>query len=249
MRFVLPLTAAMLFACSTSAPTPAPSASESDTSVGSSAAALRKLGQADANDVQQCRDAAQRCTDSADSGSSALCDRISAHCDALEAQLAEDRADLEQCLQQAADCEQGATDPAQCAEQRAACDPTNGDFRQRRGRTMECANKAEQCIAPGRRGFFGRRDADAGDAGAVVCDDDAVDFVGCCHGGAHHEGDAGIGSGRGGFGGFGGPGIGFPPPGRPGPGPFQHDGDDDGADAGAPRRGGMPTPPPFRRAP
>jgi len=247
------LPAAMLLACSTSAPNKSSEPSENASSVGSSAEALRKLGQLDANDVQQCRDVADACSDGADSGSNAVCDQISAHCDALEAQLAADRADLEQCLQEAADCEQTATDPAQCADQRAACEPKDGNFRTRRGQTMQCAGRAEQCIAPG-RGFFGRGfgrrgfEADAGDAGAVVCDDSAVDFVGCCQG-KHHDGDAGVGV-NGIFGGPRGPGR----PGQvPGAGPQQHDNDndndDDRADAGAPRRGPPAPPFGFGRAP
>jgi hypothetical protein len=260
MRLVLPLTAAMLIAaCNTSAPNDSEPSPESSSSVGSAAAALRKLGQLDASDVQKCRDAAQRCSEG-DSGSEPICARIGAHCDALEAQLAADRSELEQCLQEAADCEQAAADPADCAQARAACEPADGDFHARRNKTLECASRAEQCIAPSGRGFgpgFGRRGGDEADAGAVVCDADAVDFVGCCQG-HHRDGDAGVGI-RGGFGapqgGFGAPqgGFGAPqggfglPPGRPGP--FQHDdGEGEGADAGAPRRG-IPMPAPFRHAP
>ena len=138
MRLVLPLTAAMLpaamlLACSTSAPNKSSEPSENASSIGSSAEALRKLGQVDANDVQKCRDVADACSAGADSGSNAACERISAHCDELEAQLAADRAELEQCLQEAADCELTATDAAQCAEERAACEPKDGNFRTRRG--------------------------------------------------------------------------------------------------------------------
>jgi hypothetical protein len=246
MRLLLPLTAAMLIAaCNTSAPTGSePSPAESSGSVGSAAEALRKLGQLDATDVQKCRDVAQQCAEG-DSGSNPICARIGAHCDALEAQLASDRSELEQCLEEAADCEQAASDPADCAQARAACEPADGDFHARRGKTLQCASRAEQCIAPGGRGFgpgFGRRGAGEGDAGAVVCDADAVDFVGCCQGGHRHDGDAGVEGVRGGFGGPNGFGV---PPGRPGP--FQHD-DDEAADAGTPRRG-FPLPPPIRRAP
>lgn len=241
MKLALPMTALVLLACSTSEPR----SSATESSVGSSAEALRKLGQLDADDVQRCRDAASRCASGNDSGANPFCERISDHCDALEAQLAEDRAELEQCLQEAAACEAAASDPAECADARAACEPADGNFRARRGRTFQCADRAEQCLAAGAgfgRGFgFGRRraaqSADTGDAGAPTCDADATDFVGCCHG--HGGGaDAGVpgfgqlGGRRGPFGG---------PQGR-GPG-VHHDRDaDDGApDAGAqPFRGRRP---------
>lgn len=255
MKIALPSLTLVLLACSTSSPdtsasgkpgtsdtTAAPSTSTA--SLGSSAEALRKLTQVDANDVQQCRDAAARCNAGGDAASNPFCGRVSQHCDDLEAQLAADRAELEQCLADAAACEASAADPADCAAARAACEPADGNFRARRGRTLECAGRAERCFDGGgfggRFGFggFGRRDADAADAG--TCDDDTTDFVGCCQGHHARGGDAGVpafGQGRGGPGGFPGPGL------RP---DRNDDRDDDIADAGArrPRPGA-----PLRRAP
>ena len=109
---LIPFTALMslALACGTSAPTTSP---ETAGSIGSSADALRKLGQLDAQDVDQCRAFAASCVAAAaDSGSALGCDRISEHCDALEEQLATDRSDVEQCLEKAVACEAAATDPA-----------------------------------------------------------------------------------------------------------------------------------------
>jgi hypothetical protein len=235
MKITLPSIALVLLACSTSAPN---TSSESSSAVASSAEALRKLGQLDADDVEQCRDAAARCTARDDGGANPFCERIEQHCDDLEAQLAADRAELEQCLEEAAACEASAADPADCVAERAACEPADGAFRARRGRTTQCASRAERCFAAGagfdRRSGFGRRgalDADAIDAGAGVCEQQDTDFVGCCQG--HRRGaDAGApglaGPGRRGRGGL--PGA-------------DRDGDRDreDRDAGAPRpRRGAP---------
>lgn len=252
MKIVLPSFALVLLACSTSAPNKSSEPSPSSASVGSSAEALRKLGQLDADDVQKCRAVAERCA-GGDAGANPICERIDEHCDQLEAQLAADRTDLQQCLERAAACEAAATDPADCAEERAACEPADGDHRARRGQTMQCAGRAESCLGNrmgGRFGFgfgFGRRggndEADAGDAGAGVCQAGDDDFVGCCRG--HHGNGAdagapaqngGFGRGRGGF----------------GQGGFDRDRgrdqdrDRDAADAGAP---GPRPGAPFRRNP
>lgn len=230
---LIPLTALLVLACSTSTPT---TSSSEPTSVGNSAEALRKQRQLDADDVDRCRDLAAQCTDLAgDAGLGRACERLSAHCDQLEQQLATDRADLEQCLEAAAACEAAAADPADCADQRAACEPADRDLRGRRGRTLECSNRAEQCF-----GGRGRGRVD-GDAGALACEDGDDDFVGCCqgnHGRPGDRGDAGVDADdrR--------PGFGFgPPPGFvPGAGAIgrgQRDDDadkDDAADAGRPRR-------------
>ena len=252
MKFVLPSFALVLLACSTSSPDESssnPSSSAgSSAPVGSSAEALRKLGQVGADDVQACREAAARCAAGSDAASNPFCGRIGQHCDDLEAQLAADRADLEQCLEEAAACERSAADPADCALARAACEPADGEFRARRGRTQQCADRAERCLAPGGAGAgFGRRvaDADAGfgrrvadaDAGAGVCEADDDDFVGCCRGRHGRAGDAGadgFGAGRRGRGGF--PGQGFRP---------DRDRDREDLDAGAPPPRGAP----FGRAP
>lgn len=184
-------------ACSTSAPTPP---SEAAGSIGSSADALRKLGQLDAQDVDQCRAFAASCvTAAADSGSALGCDQINEHCDALEAQLADDRSDVEQCLERAVACEAAATDPTECEDERAACASADGKFRGRREGTLQCSNQAEQCLGRGMRGGnrgFGRvggaaNRAEPGDAGPSACDDDAVDFVGCCQHRHDSNGDAG----------------------------------------------------------
>lgn len=251
MKIALSSLATVLLACSTSS-SPDATPEVSSTTVSSSAEALRKLGQVDADDVQKCRAAAQRCEDGPDAAANPFCERIDQHCDDLEEQLAADRAELAQCLAEAAACEENAADPAECAAARAACEPADGEFRARRGRTRQCAERAERCLSeggPGARFGFGRgaaRDddrADAGDAGANVCTPDDTDFVGCCSG-RHERGDAGAQ----GFGGFGRGGrAGFP--GR-GPRPDRdRDAADAGADAGASARGFGPPGAPFRRAP
>jgi hypothetical protein len=89
---------------------------------------------------------------------------------------------------------------------------------------MQCSSRAEQCL--GRGNAFDRRGG--GDAGAQTCDDDAVDFVGCCRGKHGGNADAGVNDvgnrlGRGPGGGFGLP--------RGGDG-FGKDGRDDDVDAG-----------------
>jgi hypothetical protein len=249
MRLVLlPLTALVLTACNTSSPSPSPEpAPEESGSLATAAEALRQLGQKDADNVAECQAVAARCAAEADAGS-LFCDRIEAHCDELAAQLAEDRAELEQCLAAAAACEQNATDPAECASERAACSPADRQFQSRRGRTMQCASRAEQCLdgnasglgGPGRRGP-GRGNGgllvDAGDAGAVECAEEDVDFVGCCHGKHGERGDAGVSGGRFGGGPFGGrPGFGH----RPGDDRFDRDDADAGARVGQPRGPGRP---------
>jgi hypothetical protein len=189
----------ILLACSTSAPSPSNEANQAPP-LGSSNEALRQLGKQDADDVQSCRRAALRCEESvADSGASGVCDQINEHCDDLEAQLAQVRAEFEQCLASAAQCEQTATDPAQCQAARDACAPAHESFRNRRGATLQCADRAEQCFTRGvglNVRFRPQQASDAGadaDAGAQVCDDSAFDFVGCCHGG-HGGGGADAGA-------------------------------------------------------
>jgi hypothetical protein len=226
---LIPLTALLLLACSTSTPT---TSSSETPAVGSSAEALRKQRQLDADDVERCRDLAAQCTDFAgDAGFGRACDRLDAHCDQLEEQLAADRAELEQCLEAAAACEAAAADPAECADERAACEPADRDLRGRRGQTLECSNRAEQC-------FGGRRGRDDADAGALACEDGDDDFIGCCqgkHGRRGQRGDAGIDGDdrRPGFG-FG---TGFGGIDRDERADRNDDGDrDDAADAGRPRR-------------
>lgn len=191
----------MELACNTSSSsTPAGNTA----SVGDSAEALRQLSRRDADDVEKCREIAASCGADAGLGKRGFCDAIGRHCDELEEQLQSDRAELEQCLEAAAACEQTATDPADCEEERAACEPADQTFRNRRGRTMECADRAEQCLDRG--GGFGRRGRGQElDAGGAVCDDEATDFVGCCRGKHGGRGDAGVngdedrfGPGRGG---------------------------------------------------
>jgi hypothetical protein len=198
--------------------------------VGDSAEALRQLGRRDADDVEKCREIAASCDADAGAGKRAVCDAIGRHCDELEAQLESDRAELEQCLEAAAACEQTAADPADCEEERAACVPADRSFRGRRGRTMECADRAEQCLDRG--GGFGRRGrATEGDAGAAVCDEEATDFVGCCRGKHGDRGDAGV-SGDDRFDRGRGSGFGPRRPGADAPS------DDDGSDDGDRAQGG-----------
>jgi hypothetical protein len=179
----IPLCALMALACGTS------SAPDDSASVGGSAEALRSLGQRDAQRVDKCRARVAECT--ADSGSAAgsRCERVSRHCNELAEQLESDRAELEQCLEAAVACEEKASDPADCESLRDACATTDRQFNTRRGRTMECANRAEQCL---QADDDGRADPRSADAGAAVCDDDATDFVGCCRGRHRDPGDAGV---------------------------------------------------------
>jgi hypothetical protein len=205
--------------------------------VGTSAEALRKQRQLDSDDVERCRDRVAACSDkdANDAGLGRGCERLSTLCDQLEEQLAADRAELEQCLEEAAACEAAATDPEECADERAACEPADRDLRGRRGDTLECSNRAEQCFGGGRG-----RGQDDGDAGALVCEDGDDDFIGCCqgkHGRRGQRGDAGVNADgrRPGFG------FGFGAGDR-----FDRDDDDsddddddakaDDADAGRPRR-------------
>jgi hypothetical protein len=211
---LVPVSAVMLLACNTSEPK---ASTDPAISVGTSAEALRQLGQRVASDVEECRAIAASCASEADSGSNVRCDRLEQHCDQLAQQLAEDRAELEQCLEEAAACEQSAADPAECEAARAECTPSDRQFQSRRGRTLQCASRTEQCLDPGAR--FGRAraasNADAGaaadadadaDAGAQSCNAEATDFVGCCRGQHAGAGDAGVGAANarrpGAFGGF-----------------------------------------------
>jgi len=184
-----PLTALILLGCGNAAST---GPTEDPAPLGTAAAAIRELGQHDADVVKSCDDLAKRCNEFvADSGAGAVCEKIVDHCNELAAQLSEARSDFQACLEEVASCEASAADPADCATQRAACNPAGKDFQARRGATLECAARTESCL-PRAQGFGrGGRDANdtAGDAGAVVCDDDAMDFVGCCHG----HGAAGFG--------------------------------------------------------
>jgi hypothetical protein len=188
MRLLL-LCASMALACASSTS----SAPDNSASVGGSAEALRSLGQRDARHVEECRAKVADCTDDAGSADRFRCERVSKHCDDLADQLASDRAELEQCLEAAVACEETAIDPADCESLRDACRPTDRQFNTRRGRTLECASKAEQCLQRGDDddARADRRSND-GDAGAAVCDDDATDFVGCCRGKHRDRGDAGV---------------------------------------------------------
>jgi hypothetical protein len=199
----------MLLACNTSPPTPS---TDRTLSVGTSAEALRQLGQRVASDVEECRALAASCASEADSGPNVRCDRLEQHCEQLAQQLEEDRAELEQCLEEAAACEQSAADPAECEAARAACTPSDRQFQSRRGRTLQCASRAEQCLDPGARFGRARAASNAGaganaDAGAQSCDAEATNFVGCCRGQHAGAGDAGVGAATnarrpGAFGGF-----------------------------------------------
>lgn len=206
---VTPFAALMLLACgcgSSGAPTGSSSSDSTSGTTGSSAAALRQLGQRDADDVSRCRAVARHCG-AADASSNPFCAQMTAHCDELEAQLAGVRSEFEQCLAEAAECEQTATDPAACDAARAACGAPAKDFEARRGTTLACSERTESCLGRG-MGPRGRRDDGVTDAGVETCDGEALDFVGCCHG--QHRGgaeDAGDGHGFGkslpGFGVFG----------------------------------------------
>jgi len=229
---LIPLTALILLGCGNAASS---SPTEDSAPIGTAAAAIRQLGQRDADAVKSCEDLAQRCNEFvADSGAGAVCDKIVEHCTDLAEQLSEARAQFEACLEEVATCEASAADPADCAAQRDACNPAGKDFEARRGATLQCASRTQSCLPRGPGFGRGGRDADddtAGDAGAAVCDDDALDFVGCCHG---HGG------------GFGGPGVAGPgfggraDGGVPGFGPgFGGPGREDGAGRGdGPGRGG-----------
>jgi hypothetical protein len=194
-----PLTALILLGCGNAAST---GPTQDPAQLGTAAAAIRALGQHDADVVKSCDDLAKRCNEFvADSGAGAVCEKIVDHCNELAAQLSEARSDFQACLEQVASCEESAADPADCATQRAACNPAGKDFEARRGATLECAARTQSCLPRGSGFAGGRQDADddrAGDAGAAACDDGAMDFVGCCHG----RGGAGFGGA-----GFGGPGA------------------------------------------
>jgi hypothetical protein len=241
MKKLSPLSALFLIACGTSAPSTSADPASTDTDVGSAEAAIRQLGKNDADVVAKCEKLVKGCEAIAgDSGAGgAVCDEIGAHCADLAEQLSEARDQFQECLQGVASCEASAASPAECRAQRAACNPAGKDFEDRRGATLACAERTQSCLPRG-RGLFarGRDDADA-DAGANQCDDNVMDFVGCCHGhgGDKHSGraDAGagklfpIGIGRG----PGGPGGGFARPGNDhGRGQNDDDADDTGANSG-----------------
>jgi len=260
MKNLTPLSALFLIACGTSAPSTSSDTASSADDLGSAASAIRQLGKNDADVVAKCERLVQRCAAfAADSGAGgAVCDEISAHCADLAEQLSEARDEFQQCLEGVAECEASAANPADCRAQRAACNPAGKDFEGRRGATLECAERTQSCLprAVGARG--NGRAADA-DAGANQCDDNAMDFVGCCHGhgggrpGGGQFGGADAGAGRPGpFGQLGqlgptgrgpgaaGAGAGLPGPGmspRPagdhGPGNNDHDDTDDTDDTGA----------------
>jgi len=217
MKKLTPLSALFLIACGTSAPTTS-SDTAAATTVGTAAEAIRQLGQNDADVVSKCEQLVQRCESFAgDSGAGgAVCDEIGAHCADLAQQLSEARDQFQQCLEGVATCEASATSPADCRAQRAACNPAGKDFEDRRGATLACAERTQSCLPRGRGpGARGNHD-DGADAGANQCDDNAMDFVGCCHGhGGGHFGGADAGAGRPGLFGLGrgaaAPGAGFPP--------------------------------------
>ena len=215
MKNLTPLSALFLIACGTSAPST--SSDPAPTKVGSAAEAIRQLGKNDADVVAKCEQLVKRCEAiAADSGAgSAVCDRIDAHCADLAQQLSEARDQFQECLEGVAVCEASATSRADCAAERAACNPAGKDFEDRRGATLSCAERTQSCLprgrGPGVRGNDDDDNADA-DAGAQQCDDNAMDFVGCCHGhGSGRGADAGagrpfpFGPGRGA--GFSGPGM------------------------------------------
>ena len=79
MKIALSSLATVLLACSTSS-SPDATPEVSRTTVSSSAEALRKLGQVDADDVQKCRAAAERCEAGPDAAANPFCERIDQHC-------------------------------------------------------------------------------------------------------------------------------------------------------------------------
>ncbi len=171
----VPTFALMVLACSAE---PAES-----TSVGSAAEALRQLEEREVGDVARCRSKASFCAADAGGALGPLCERISNHCEALAGELADARAEIADCLEEAAACEQTASTAADCEAARALCAPADRDFRGRRDRTLNCSSQAEQCLGSV---------ATEADAGGLVCDDDARDFVGCCRGKHGTGGDAGV---------------------------------------------------------
>ncbi|MEO8177969.1 MAG: hypothetical protein ABI895_03960 [Deltaproteobacteria bacterium] len=202
MKNLTPLSALFLIACGTSAPST--SSDTAPTSVGSAAEAIRQLGKNDADVVAKCEQLVKRCAAFAgDSGAgSAVCDKIGAHCADLAEQLSEARDQFQECLEGVATCEASATSRADCAAERAACNPAGKDFEDRRGATLSCAERTQSCLPRGRGpGARGNDDDDNddddndnanADAGAQQCDDNAMDFVGCCHG---QRGGRGAGAG------------------------------------------------------
>jgi hypothetical protein len=205
MKKLSPLTALFsiacgtsLMACGTSAPTKATdtdTASANVSDVGSASEAIKQLGKNDADVVSKCEELVQGCEKFAgDSGVGAtVCDRIGEHCTELAQQLSEARDAFQKCLEGVAACEASAASPADCRAQREACNPAGKDFEARRGETLACSDRTQSCL-PRMRGF-GDRD-DRADAGANSCGADAMDFVGCCHGGhggGFGGGDAGAG--------------------------------------------------------
>jgi hypothetical protein len=228
---VTPFAALLLFACGNTAP----SSSSTNEPVGSAEAELRDLTQRDATDVDHCQALAKKCEqENGDSGANPVCQEVATHCEELKNQLDDVRADVQKCLTAAAACEKSAKSSAECQTARDACTSLRDDFEKQRGNTLQCADRAQQCLghdmdAP--RGF-GRGRGDVADAGADVCGGNALDFVGCCHG--QHRGvdrrgaDAGAApgfpppfgapGGRGGRGAAPLPGRGFvPPPMMPAP--------------------------------
>jgi len=244
---LIPLTALILLGCGNAASS---SPTEDSAPIGTAAAAIRQLGQRDADTVKSCEALAQRCNEFvADSGAGAICDKIVEHCTDLAEQLSEARAQFQACLEEVATCEESAADPADCAAQREACNPAGKDFEARRGATLQCASRTQSCLPRGPGFGRGGRDADddtARDAGAAACDDDALDFVGCCqgHGGGGFGGPGVAGPGfggrpDGGVPGFGGAGFGPPRgqgPGRGDAGAGRPEPRDDGAGFAGPGR-------------
>lgn len=233
-----PLTALILLGCGSAAST---SPTEDSAPLGTAEAAIRQLGQHDADVVKSCEDLATRCNELvADSGAGAVCEKIVEHCNELAAQLSEARSDFQACLEEVASCEESAADPADCATERAACNPAGKDFESRRGATLECAARTQSCLPRGPGFGRGGRDADddaRGDAGAAACDAGALDFVGCCHGGFGGGGrpDGGVPGFGGLFGGNRGPGGAAGPgvPGRPDDADDDHQGPGHGGEAAA----------------
>jgi len=197
-----PLAGLILLGCGSTASTTtssAPADTSSDNTVGSATEALRQIGKNDTDVVQSCEDLVQKCNEhAADSGAGGICDKLATHCAELDAQLSAARAKIEDCLTKAAACEQSkGADAGACEAAHEACVPDDKDFQAKRGATLECASHTQSCLERGHFGFgagFGRGAAGASDAGAD-CDANALDFVGCCHGGGrfgHEDGDAGV---------------------------------------------------------
>lgn len=206
------LMAGAIVACSSSNGSGSPGSSTTEPAeFGSAAEAIRQLGKNDADVVQRCEQLAQRCeafasgalgADAGDVPSGIaervgdVCEKISEHCTELAEQLSAVREELQACLERVAECEASDADASECRELRRECTPAGRNFEDRRGATLACAERTQSCLPRGRMGQ--QTAAEESDAGAVVCDDDALDFAGCCRGGFGRgpgrggDGDAGV---------------------------------------------------------